>query len=285
MTDPVRTLVICATPRSGSYLLCEALRLTGRAGHPEEYLWRPNAERFADEWGTDVDVDYGGALAKHATDESGTLATKVMWGYAATAARVLAGRPWGAPDDSGDHRDIELLAGVRDARFVFMSRADTAAQAVSYSKAVKADAWARLADGSDVPGAMPVLDDRVRRTKRANVIDVRDYEFDHVRYFYEEIRNHNAGWRQFFDDHDIEPLEVSYERLVAEYEQVATEIVDALGTREGSLTFGERRMQKQRDSVSRRWLLRFREDQLAHEIRTRWTTTRGLELRSDESTK
>src|SRR6201991_2549603 len=38
MTQPNRSYLVCATPRSGSTLLCEALKSTGVAGRPEEYF-------------------------------------------------------------------------------------------------------------------------------------------------------------------------------------------------------------------------------------------------------
>ncbi|MBA2364790.1 MAG: hypothetical protein H0V86_14810, partial [Chloroflexia bacterium] len=37
---PHTSYLICGTPRSGSFLLCEALKNTGLAGMPEEYFWR-----------------------------------------------------------------------------------------------------------------------------------------------------------------------------------------------------------------------------------------------------
>jgi LPS sulfotransferase NodH len=143
---------------------------------------------------------------------------------------------------------------------------------------VKADAWAKLAETGDVPGEMPVLDDSVRVNRAARPVGMQDYDFDHINYFHDEILSHNRGWESFFRDHDIAPLEVTYERLVAEFETVALEIVDALGNSPSDVTFGERRMQKQRDGVSKRWLIRFREDLIAHEIRRRWASTRGLDL-------
>ena len=35
---PTRSYIVCATPRSGSTLVCKALRDTGVAGRPEEYF-------------------------------------------------------------------------------------------------------------------------------------------------------------------------------------------------------------------------------------------------------
>ncbi|MGZ4331338.1 MAG: Stf0 family sulfotransferase, partial [Solirubrobacteraceae bacterium] len=37
-SKPVKAYLVCATPRSGSTLLCEMLRETGRAGVPLEHF-------------------------------------------------------------------------------------------------------------------------------------------------------------------------------------------------------------------------------------------------------
>ena len=49
--------LICATPRSGSFLLCEALKNTGIAGNPEEYFWRGDEPFWKERWGVS---NYGG---------------------------------------------------------------------------------------------------------------------------------------------------------------------------------------------------------------------------------
>ena len=38
MTEAKRSYLVCATPRSGSTLVCKTLRETGVAGRPEEYF-------------------------------------------------------------------------------------------------------------------------------------------------------------------------------------------------------------------------------------------------------
>ena len=46
---PTRSYLVCATPRSGSTLLCEGLESTGVAGRPREYFeegLQPEVEDF-----------------------------------------------------------------------------------------------------------------------------------------------------------------------------------------------------------------------------------------------
>ena len=105
---PLCSYLICATPRSGSTLLCEALINTGLAGRPEEYFeslkesGRPrrpleyftgveNAELIGLLGGSDgpppaytADTHYGEYLARtieQATTPNGVFGAKVMWGY------------------------------------------------------------------------------------------------------------------------------------------------------------------------------------------------------------
>lgn len=44
-----RSYLICATPRSGTNLLCEVLRATGIAGQPDDYFWSPPV--WYERWG------------------------------------------------------------------------------------------------------------------------------------------------------------------------------------------------------------------------------------------
>lgn len=46
-----RAYVLCATPRSGSTLLCSLLHSSGVAGHPESWFRLPNRPEFAADWG------------------------------------------------------------------------------------------------------------------------------------------------------------------------------------------------------------------------------------------
>jgi LPS sulfotransferase NodH len=48
---PHTSYLVCATPRSGSFLLCEALKNTALAGQPEEYFWRDDEPAWKERWG------------------------------------------------------------------------------------------------------------------------------------------------------------------------------------------------------------------------------------------
>src|SRR5215207_3314728 len=105
---PSRSLLVCATPRSGSTLLCESLAATGVAGCPREdfeALAHSRRRRAPEEYFTGVDdPEVGAILAQRpdpeppaavpepyeaflqdavarGTTANGVFATKLMWGY------------------------------------------------------------------------------------------------------------------------------------------------------------------------------------------------------------
>ena len=78
---PVQSYLVCATPRSGSTLLCEALGSTDLAGPPAEYFLPKDDGHWCREWdvkGFEAFVDR--ALAAGSTP-NGVFGAKVMWGY------------------------------------------------------------------------------------------------------------------------------------------------------------------------------------------------------------
>ena len=77
----MKAYLIFATPRSGSYLLCEHLTATGRAGHPDEYLSRRWRTHAADR-GIDPLADVHGYLRLVVDDFAGAnsvFGLKLMW--------------------------------------------------------------------------------------------------------------------------------------------------------------------------------------------------------------
>ena len=55
---PHTTYLIFFTPRSGSYLMCEALKASGVAGFPGEYFSAPQMHRLGKQWGVSDQSDY-----------------------------------------------------------------------------------------------------------------------------------------------------------------------------------------------------------------------------------
>jgi LPS sulfotransferase NodH len=67
-----------------------------------------------------------------------------------------------------------------------------------------------------------------------------------------------AGWQTFFEASGVQPFKVVYEELVEAYEETALGILDYLNIPfPKDIVFGERRMQKQADTLNDLWVEKY----------------------------
>jgi LPS sulfotransferase NodH len=169
MSNPDRSYLVCATPRSGSTLVCQTLIRTGVAGRPEEYFEalrssgvprRPEeyfhgvgdrtifdhlAERSegfnpvprSPLWSRTAYDRYLDWVFDVGTTENGVFGAKLMWGYVEDFVSLLRNIP--------EYREVpmaEILSEVfPDLTFVRVVRANKIRQAVSLWKAVQTATW------------------------------------------------------------------------------------------------------------------------------------------------
>ena len=238
--SPRLSYLICATPRCGSNLLCEALENTGLAGVPREYFW--DEAHWTRKWGTARYSDYLHEVIKRSTTKNRVFGTKVMWGYFdAFVSRVRETPEYGRRNRSA-HDLLEcLFPGLR---YIWITRRDKVRQAVSFWKSLQTLVWFSKA-GIDPP---PPLKEPV-------------YSFEAIDHFVQEIVMHEAAWQAYYDRHTIVPFAVIYEDLASAYEATALKVLDWLGVScPPDLVFGPRLLEKQADDVSEIWVDRYREE-------------------------
>lgn len=243
--SPRLSYLICATPRSGSNLLCEALGNTGLAGVPGEYFW--DEAHWTRKWGTASYSDYLHEVIKRSTTKNRVFGTKVMWGYFdAFVSRVRETPEYGSKDGSS-HELLKRL--FPDLRYIWITRRDKVRQAVSFWKSIQTLVWWRKA-GIDPPPPHKVP----------------EYRFEAINHFVQEIVMHEAAWQAYFDRHAILPFTVIYEDLASAYEATALEVLNWLGVSyPPDLDFAPRILQKQTDDVSEIWVDRYREEKRERE--------------------
>jgi LPS sulfotransferase NodH len=211
---PRRAYLVCATPRSGSTLLCEMLVSSGVAGRPAEHietlrlLGRPSEPREYFAGVKDRDMlellpasappqphhvpieERLAAVLRHATTPNGVFGTKVMWGYFGDLQERLAELPELAALDDADR----LTRVFGDVRYIHVSRHDHVAQAVSMWRALQTRAW--RAENDDA--VEPV------------------YSFTGIDHLVRTLDAHDDAWGAWFADHGIEPLRLAYDELAAD---------------------------------------------------------------------
>jgi LPS sulfotransferase NodH len=238
--SPKSSYIICATPRSGSYLLCEALRNTGVAGQPTEYVSPTFEGYWAAKWGTSSYREYLDKVLEVGTSSNGVFGMKVhihQFLYSCGKMRLLPGM--------GKKTEFELMRAVYgEHRYVWIRRRDKLAQAISYLKATQSNIWW----DSEVPPA-PYSAPTPERMH----FDLRGIDRDMAR-----MEREDAEWKAYFDAHDIEPIEVFYEELTTAYDATALRVLHLLGILPPlGLQFSTRLLKKQANGESRRWAERY----------------------------
>jgi LPS sulfotransferase NodH len=274
---PSRSYLICATPRSGSTLLCEALNSTAVAGVPEEYfeaLRHSGRPRRPQEYfvgaqdrtilrhlGEHTSIEEGSARSplwdrhnyepflhwaiEQGTTPNGVFGAKLMWGYFGDFVSLLREIP--------AYREVpirELLPTVfPDLRYVRVVRANKVPQAVSLWKAVQTATWRSEDEEATVDEA-----------DTSNGLGPRlKFHFRAIEHLLDQILAHEACWDAFFEHCGVRPRVVFYEDFIESYETTTLEILRYIGVEApGSLGF-EPRMQPQTDDLNRRWARRFSE--------------------------
>lgn len=238
---PVKSYLICATPRTGSTLLCGLLAATGVAGKPESYFRGPDERSYAETWGVPLGPDgslddcaYVRAAIAASSTANCVFAARVVWG---TMDKVVAKLRLAFGCRLGP--DVTVLErAFGQTRFVHLQRGDVLAQAVSWARAEQTGYWQ---DGDKVP---PVPKPR--------------FEFTEVDGYVDTIHEHNAAWREWSDASGIAPLVVLYEELVADMRGVTLAILQFLGLElpaGHAITPGTRR---QADEINGEWARRYR---------------------------
>lgn len=242
---PLTSYLICATPRCGSYLLCEALRNTGIAGRPDEFFYPDTAAVWRERWGATSDAEFLSRAIDAGSTPNGVFGAKVMWGYFDDFTRQLRRLP-------GASRRApvpELLAAAfPNLSFVWITRRDKVRQAVSHWRAAQTNVW--VWGGERQEAREPAFDFRqIDRLVRQN-------------------QEHDRAWQRFFAAHRISPFVVVYEQLAEAYETTATQILRFLNISvPDDLVFGERRMKRQADDLSESWVEQYHS---AKRARKRW---------------
>ncbi len=262
---PERSYLVCATPRSGSTLLCHALAATGVAGQPEEYFearrrtgvprsprgYFRDYERAAElalpeerppgpDYSSLREVrDYrehlAAALAK-GTGPNGVFGAKLMWMHVKDF--VILARTLPELEDAG-LAEI-LFALFPNLEYVSVRRHDDVRQAVSLWRAIQTQAWR---SGEDGAGA-----------------HTPEYDLGAIHHLVSKLRADNDAWRSWFADHSIAPLELTYEDLAADLPAAVSAVLGRLGIDGAGAEPQQPPLERQSDELSDEWVERYRHE-------------------------
>jgi LPS sulfotransferase NodH len=245
--------VLCATPRSGSTLLCDLLAATGVAGAPDSFFMDDVDPFWARQWGLpdpegQDESDHAAAfLAAVLTAGRGLTPIFGLRLMHHNLRDLLAMTDRAYPGLSSD--SARLRAAFGDVLFVHLARRDRLAQAVSLVKAEQTGLWHIAPDGSEVERLAP---------PRPPV-----YDFDRIAATLADLEAQDAGWTAWFAAQGITPLRLWYEDLSADPADAVVQICRALGTSAPDVRRIAPGVGKLADATSADWIRRFLEDAAA----------------------
>ena len=284
--SPSRSYLVCATPRSGSTLVCQALKATGVAGRPEEYfeaLRHSGRPRRPEEYFGGMDdrsvLDHLGERTvgddpqprsplwsraaydryldwamETGTTDNGVFGAKLMWGYFEDFVSLLRNVP--------RYRDVpleDLMTTVfPEVTFIRVVRANKIRQAVSLWKAVQTATW-REQDA--IQSASVGLDDSEPPYK-SFIQDHRPqlrFHYNAIAHLLDGILQEEASWDAFFEHCGISPILVLYENFAADYETSTVRVLERLRLSLPEAFAFEPRMKRQSDGINDDWARRFSE--------------------------
>lgn len=239
-----RAYILCATPRSGSTLLCDLLRDAG-AGRPASFFRAESVPDYTRCFGLGpapgpgVDRAYLDHVLEAGDGGTGVFGLRLMW-------ESLAGLCHGLrrlfPRVAGE---AALLAAAFGAPgYVHLSRADKAAQAVSRLRAMQSGLWHRHADGAERERLAPTAPS--------------GYDASRLAALAAEAAAHDAAWTAWFSREGIAPTTLTYEGLAEDPSGTLATLLRALDLDPGVAATLQPRTRRLADAESAAWLRRFR---------------------------
>lgn len=240
--------IICATPRSGSTLLCDLLHDTGVAGNPHSFFRREDFAEWAEEFNVSVaewrdhqvfDQSYLDAVVNHGTADTRLFGMRVMW----ESLRDLSTRLETLfPGHTNDNTRFQSAFGLPV--YLHLSRDDKIAQAVSRWKAQETGLWHIDADGNE--------------RERIKAGQTPSYNGKELARLVTELEDHDAAWTRWFIRQGVVPVSITYEMLSSDPQTTLALILSALGQDETIAETVKPRTARLADKESREWADRFR---------------------------
>lgn len=215
-TERPSVYVVASQPRSGSHYLAALLRQTGSAGVPLEYFHTAHWNRWVKRCHRSNPLSAFRLLCQVRTTPNGVFGVKAHW------------------------RQFEMLCHLRleseffDARFVEITRHDTLGQAISLVIASQTGSWI----GGQAAQSRP------------------EFSVPAIQSAISQILIERSGWDRFFAYTGIEPLRVSYERLVENPDETLCRVCEHIGAQWTGVP-GEEVTHVQRSQLSDEWRQRF----------------------------
>ena len=257
----MKKIIICATARCGSTLLCKELEASGVLGKPKEYYIQAkntDAEKAPEFWK---------GVVQRGSSDNGVFAIKVMqqqWPVVEKLHSYLK-----APDFFLETNLKKLKAIVtlkkntiqmdsfysfyKEATWVFLRREDKLYQAISREMARQTKVCHIIKPGASSAAIGKALEWEQAINYNENAIYKPQTLLTHI----QEICQEEANWLAFFKQYKLKPLTVSYEVIVSSKEYL-NDLAKKVGVEINQLA--EVPVMQVRNELNDDWAERFKQD-------------------------
>lgn len=260
-----KSYFILASNRSGGTLLCELLRNTGVAGHISEHFLHKYGGSYH-QWDISDYPTYVRNVVTHASTSNGVYGVRVLAGEYGSI-ECLVNRLRQFPQYAEMSLPEVIFAFFPNPKFIFLTRRNKVAQAVSWAKASQTRMYhstqgAVLAEQTAVyHNAVTIPDSLPEPT----------YAFEEIREFVQSIIMQEAAHQDLFSQLNIMPYTVVYEDYIQDKAQTIEDILAFLDIPiPKGLNYPPHKIQKLADSVSDEWIQRYREELQQNWPYSRW---------------
>ena len=247
--DKPTAYILCSTPRSGTTLLCDLLSQTGVAGHPNSFFRQKSLKYWADLWGLEGCVDcqdaafsarYLAAMRQAGQGETGLFGLRLMGPDLQFACDWLGRMHPGRPSEAD-----RFAAAFGPLRYIYLSRSDKLAEAVSYIRAEQTGLWHGRPDGSTLEEIAPTVP--------------QGYDPALITARMAELSAYDAAWPRWFEAQGIAPLRLSYEELAAAPQATLAQVLGHIGQDPAIAANTAPGLRKLADETSADWIRRYRD--------------------------
>ena len=215
--------LIASSYRCGSSYLCWLLWKTGLLGAPSEVL-NPTSElpQFINRFKTSEPSDYITKVLERRVSRNGVFGVKAHFHHFEAYQKQYPA----------------LLKRLAPVTYIYISRSDKVAQAVSMAKALQSNRWHSRMEG----GPKPTL----------------HYDREMIASCLADIEEQDLAWRRWFKAHKVSPFDVSYNDLTKDSAGVVRRIVELLGVEndEPDEVYVPS-VEKQGDETNNEWIERY----------------------------
>jgi len=243
-----RAFVICTAPRSGSYLLAEALEGTGCLGVPREYFdEHPNkAKWWIDRLGIARDQDYIDKVIAAGSTANGVFGLKLLWPQASDLVNRFKRVPGVQLPAVANPTFVDCLrTRFGSLSYLWLRRRNKVAQGISLYRAFKTAVWHVRPDAVSADPNGPDI----------------AFDFEEIDHRVQQVTEYDERWHRFFVERRMKALVVIYEEFVKSkqsYDRTVREVCRYLGADPDRIPIRAPAFRQQSDQLSAEWEKEYR---------------------------